>query len=107
MANVLWIIAMTKLLSEIAGTKIFVVKTIVKSIVYALKSIDCNHRVCENGEDGAIFALTSYCFRTNVGACAELPPRFGHETLRQRPMLSAPLRSRRNHAKSTLLLPFF
>ena len=32
-AKVLWIIARTKVLSEIAGTKIFVVQIIVKSIV--------------------------------------------------------------------------
>ena len=64
----------------------------------ALKSIGCNQGVCENGEDGAIFALTSYCCRTSIGARAELPPRFG-----KRPMLSAPLRSRRNHAENTLL----
>ena len=50
----------------------------------ALKSIGCtcNQSVCENGEDGAIFALTSYCCRTNIGARAELPSRFGHGTLR-------------------------
>ena len=36
MAKVLWIIALTKVLSEIAGTKIFVVKITVKSIVLKL-----------------------------------------------------------------------
>ena len=35
-AKVLWIIALTKVLSEIAGTKIFVVKITVKSIVLKL-----------------------------------------------------------------------
>ena len=35
-ANVLWIIALTELLSETAGTKIFVVKITVKSIVLKL-----------------------------------------------------------------------
>ena len=34
--NNLWIIALTKVLSEIAGTKIFVVKITVKSIVLKL-----------------------------------------------------------------------
>ena len=49
----------------------------------ALKSIAIgfNQRVFENGEDGAIFALTSYCCRTNIGARADIPPRFGHEAL--------------------------
>ena len=82
MAKVLWIIALTKVWSEIAGTKIFVVKIYSEVNSLALKSIGCNQSVCENGEDGAIFALTSYCCRTNIGARAELPPRFGHETLR-------------------------
>ena len=36
MAKVLWIIELTKVLSEIAGTKIFVVKITVKSIVLKL-----------------------------------------------------------------------
>ena len=36
MAKVLWIIALTKVLSEIAGTRIFVVKITVKSIVLKL-----------------------------------------------------------------------
>ena len=36
MAKVLWIIALTKVSSEIAGTRIFVVKITVKSIVLKL-----------------------------------------------------------------------
>ena len=35
-------------------------------ISLALKSLGCNQSVCENREDGAIFALTRYCCRTYV-----------------------------------------
>ena len=46
-----------------------------------LKSIGFNQVTFANGGNHAESPLTSYCCRTNIGARAELPPRFGHDAL--------------------------